>query len=85
MVFIYIYSLEYTLICSPLTTPQDDVCFLQLDPLHERTDDPPAIACPIAALITIYETLYHISHALRTFLADTPEQHLTRAERYPRT
>ena len=31
--FVYMYSLEYTLTYSPLGTPQDDVCFVQPDPL----------------------------------------------------
>ena len=47
---------------------------LQPDPLLERTDDPPAVAYSITALITICEPIYHIS-ALRTFLADTPGAH----------
>ena len=57
---------------------------LQPDPLLERTDDPPAIACLISALITICEPIYHVSHALRTVLADAPGATRRAQKRYPR-
>ena len=48
-----------------------------------RTDDPPAVACPITALIAICEPIYHVSHALRVFLTDTPGITLCALNRYP--
>ena len=57
---------------------------LQPDPLLERTDDPPAIACSITALITICESIYLVSHALRTFLADAPGATRRAQKRYQR-
>ena len=56
---------------------------LQPDPLLERTDDRPAVAYSITALITICEPIYHIS-ALRTFLADAPGTTQRAQKRYPR-
>ena len=45
----------------------------------------PPIACSIIALIDICEPIYHVSHALRTFLADAPRATLRAQNRYPRT
>ena len=60
---------------------QVDVClydlFNQPDPLLERTDDPPTIGCAITALITICESIYYVSHAIRTVLLTHLEQHCT--------
>ena len=44
---------------------------------------PPTIACSISVLITICEPIYHVSHALRTFLADAPGATQHAQKRYP--
>ena len=50
-----------------------------------QTDDPPAVACSITTLIAICEPIYHVSHALRVFLTDTPGTTLHTPNRYPWT
>ena len=65
---------------------QVDVCLYNLfynltHSLNEQMTPP--IACSITALIDICEPIYHVSHALRIFLADAPGATLCTLNRYP--